>query len=95
MQRRCVLTSREGLWEGPLVVSRVGWWQPCLRLGVSVESADGEPRLAPCGWRCPHRRPTVMGSVGNLVLQSGPTLCVEYLGKSASAHPLVSVIQGL
>jgi hypothetical protein len=27
-----------------------------------------EPELAPCGWRCPHRRPTVMGSIGNLVV---------------------------
>jgi hypothetical protein len=29
-----------------------------------------EPELAPCGWPCPHRPPTVMGSIGNLV-------CVE------------------
>jgi hypothetical protein len=26
-----------------------------------------ENELAPCGWCCPHRRPTVMGSVGNLL----------------------------
>jgi hypothetical protein len=25
-----------------------------------------EPALAPCGWRCPHRRPPVMGSIANL-----------------------------
>ena len=24
-----------------------------------------EPKLAPCGWRCPHRRPTLTGSFGN------------------------------
>jgi hypothetical protein len=28
---------------------------------------DSLSELAPCGWRCPHRRPTVMGSIGNLV----------------------------
>jgi hypothetical protein len=33
----------------------------------SVESADGA-ELAPCGWHCPHGRPTVMGSIGNLVV---------------------------
>jgi hypothetical protein len=28
-----------------------------------------EPELAPCGWRCPHRRPTaVMGSIDNFVM---------------------------
>ena len=24
-----------------------------------------EPKLAPCGWRCPHRRPALTGSFGN------------------------------
>jgi hypothetical protein len=24
-----------------------------------------EPELAPCGWHCPHRRPTMMGPFGN------------------------------
>ena len=24
-----------------------------------------EPKLAPCGWRCPHRRPALMGPFGN------------------------------
>jgi hypothetical protein len=42
---------------------KVGWWQPCLRLGFEL-SLLMEPELAPCG-RCPHRRP-VMGSNANL-----------------------------
>ena len=24
-----------------------------------------EPKLAPCGWRCPHRRPAFTGTFGN------------------------------
>jgi hypothetical protein len=42
-----------------------------------------EPELALCGWRCPHRRPTVvMGSIGNLVF------CNSLDGRRpASLHP--------
>ena len=27
-----------------------------------------EPKLAPCGWRCPHRRPALTGPFGNCVI---------------------------
>ena len=27
-----------------------------------------EPKLAPCGWRCPHRRPALTGPFGNWYL---------------------------
>ena len=39
-----------------------------------------EPKLAPCGWRCPHRRPALMGPFGNwyLVIGKGPKLEVQY-----------------
>jgi hypothetical protein len=50
-------------WQG----IRMGYRQPCLRLGFEL-SLPMEPELPPCGWRCPHRRPTVMGSTGNLVI---------------------------
>jgi hypothetical protein len=35
----------------------------------------GWPELAPCGWRCPHRRPTVMGSIGDLVILVEVDVC--------------------
>ena len=30
-------------------------------------SMPWEPELAPCGWRCPHRHPNLMGPFGLLV----------------------------
>jgi hypothetical protein len=50
-------------WQG----IRVGWWQSYLRVGFEL-SLPMEPEWAPCGWRCPHRHPTVMGSIGVLVI---------------------------
>jgi hypothetical protein len=50
-------------WQG----IRVGWWQPFLTLGFEL-SLPMKPELAPCGWRCPHRRPTVLGSIGKLLI---------------------------
>jgi hypothetical protein len=46
----------------------MGWWE--LRLSMQCEqSLPFKPELVPCEWRCPHWRPTVMGSIG--------TVCVK------------------
>jgi hypothetical protein len=37
-----------------------------LRLGFQLIPLPMEPEFA-SGWRCPHRRPPVMGPIGNLV----------------------------
>ena len=39
----------------------------CLKLTAWTFSTPLEPKLAPCGWCCPRRRPTLMGPFGNLV----------------------------
>ena len=31
-----------------------------------------EPAVAPCGWPCPHRCPTVMGPFGDVVIHTAP-----------------------
>ena len=44
----------------------LGWagGSHCLSLDRNL-SMPLEPKLAPCGWRCPHRRPALTGSFGN------------------------------
>jgi hypothetical protein len=45
-----------------------------------------EPELANYGWRCPHRRPTVMGSIGNLVVWCAALQAVEYKEPQRLVH---------
>ena len=44
----------------------LGWagGSHCLSLDRKL-SMPLEPKLAPCGWRCPHRRPALTGPFGN------------------------------
>ena len=48
------------------VVDVDGWagGSHCLSLDRKL-SMPLEPKLAPCGWRCPHRRPALTGPFGN------------------------------
>ena len=47
----------------------LGWagGSHCLSLDRKL-SMPLEPKLAPCGWRCPHRRPALTGSFGNWLI---------------------------
>jgi hypothetical protein len=51
-------------WQG----IRMGWWQPCLRLELELILPMEHDELAPCGWHYRHRRPSVTGSIGNVVV---------------------------
>ena len=44
----------------------LGWagGSHCLSLDMKL-CMPLEPKLAPCGWRCPHRRPALTGPFGN------------------------------
>jgi hypothetical protein len=44
-----------------------GGWTAGSRLDLSMPL---EPMAAPSGWRCPYRHPTVMGSIGDVVLHT-------------------------
>jgi hypothetical protein len=52
----------------------------CERRALACAREPMEPELAPCGWRWPHRRPTVMGSIGKLVFDG-----FAYLGSGEAA----------
>ena len=63
----------------------------CLTLDRNL-SMPLEPELAPCGWRCPHRRPALTGPSGNCYQQNivsrdiGPRQTLMY-GKQLNAQP--------
>jgi hypothetical protein len=51
-----------------LYSTKLGHYLPSDNGQIEVLSLPMEPEVAPCGWRCPHRRPTVMVSIGSLVI---------------------------